>query len=357
MSLAAIVNGVRYTRAKSIVVNRSIRNFVGWFEIVSSADNFNNFPIKINDDIQIIAGFQTPLLKGTVERLSISQGPEDHVIIASGRDITSTLVDSSLKTKQFKGPISFDGLVNRVMSEQGTIFPLIVATPVVPQIPETELVSAQIGETAFDFLDRYARRVQLILTTDEQGQVKILRAGRARISGIIQNVPGLPLNNVLTSSLDIDFSERYNEYVCRSQIAPAGLKSRVSTRNLVNQSASAKDTDVIAGRFLEFEAETAMDSSACQGRVDLEANVRKAKSFDYRAVLQGALSDIKTNTLVAVRDAVLGINSSMLVTNVNFSFELGSGTTTEVRATLENSFNPQIQEESSRGSVGGAFIK
>lgn len=341
MSLSAVVNGVVYTRAKEVRVERSIRNFNGWFTIVSSADELDRFPIRIGDRVQIIAGLTDVLFTGFVERLRIRQDAGTHDIIVSGRDITADLVDSALVTKQFAGPIAFDGLVNRVMQEQGAIYPLDVQVASLGRINETELISGEIGETAFEFLERYARRVQVLMTTSEDGAVSILRGGQA-VTGIsLQHVPGLPGNNLIMSEIDLNYTNRFNQYSCLSQISPAGQSEGVSTRDLVTQSGSSIDGDIRSSRFHEFKAETAMDSAACGERAKLENNLMQAKAFRYRGVLQGANASLRPNRTIAVRDSICGVRDTLLISDVRFSFKLGSGTTTDVECTLKDAFSVQ----------------
>ena len=182
MSLIATVNGTSYTRATSISVSRSLRNLVGWFELTSSADERNALPIKIGDRIEIASGGQV-LLTGFVEQLSVRQSASSHEIKISGRDITADLVDSTLKTKTFKGPIALDALIKRVLEAQGlSSIKVVSEAEALRQIEANELVNGEIGQPAFEFLETYARHVQAVLTTSARVRSSYFAPSRRRVA-------------------------------------------------------------------------------------------------------------------------------------------------------------------------------
>lgn len=339
MSLGAIVGGTLFNRAIAISVSRNVRNFVGWFEISSSPDDLDRIPIEVNDRVQIVGPNNEVLMTGNVERISVSYSADGHRITASGRDVTADLVDSTLRTKQYQGPISFDGFVNRVMSEQQVLFPLDVQVTGIGDVGEKEIISGDIGERVMDFLERYARRVQVVLTSGPDGSVVILRSGKQRSPQTILNVPGLPINNVLSSEVDVNFAHRFGEYSCLSQLSSASGGVTVPPDNLVSQGGNVKDNSIRSTRFYEFEAETPMDSARAKDRVSLEANLRAARSLRYTAVIQGIKPDIQINQAIGVRDRICGLDDVMLVSGVRYSFSLRSGSTTEVQCTFRNAYS------------------
>lgn len=343
MTLAAVVNGTRFSRAKAIRVSRSLRSFAGWFEVVSSADDNERLPIRINDRIQIVSGASDVLLTGFVESLRVRQDAGSHEIAVSGRDITADLIDSTLKTKQFTGPIDFPALVSRVLDAQGLgAIRVINEAGQLPQIKATELVSGEIGQSAFDFLEKYARRVQVVLTTNGDGSLLIMRASARDSGATLIRLAGNQANNVLSSSLEINAAGRYRDYICQGQLAPAGSDFDGTTEETTAQSGSARDSGARATRFYEFEAETPMDGTACGDRAKLEANVRRAASLDYSAVVQGVPSGFEINRLVDVRDDFCDIGDRLLITDVEHRFDSG-GTVTEVGCSFKDAFT--LQEE------------
>lgn len=358
MSLAALVNGTLYSRAKGIRVSRSLGAFAGFFEIVSSADENQRLPIRINDRIQIVTGFGQVLLTGFVEALSVRQDAGTHEIRASGRDITADLIDSTLKTKQFNGPIGFLDLITRVLQAQGLgSIKVVNQAGQLAEIKESELIAGEIGESAFGFLERYARRVQAILTTNEDGAILVMRAGTARAQGALTRQTGNPLNNIIESSIDLNVASRFGAYSCQSQLAPAGVNFEGTAEQVIEQSGGASDAGVRASRFFEFEAETAMDAQACRDRARLEANIRRARSLSYQATVQGVPNAFRINRLVPVRDDFCGINATLLISEIEHRFDMG-GTTTGLGCTFSDAFS--LEEKlatttAARQETGGGF--
>ncbi len=360
MTLGVVVNGALFQRAKAITVSRSLRSFAGWFEVVASADGSERLPIKLNDRIQVVSGATGGLLTGFVESLRVRQDAGSHDITVSGRDITADLVDSSLRTKEFNGPIGFEDLVGNVLRAQDLISIGVVneAGPL-GDIKESELISGEIGESAFGFLEKYARRVQAILTTNEDGNVLIMRAGAIDSGVQLIRQAGNPATNILASSVEINVTDRYRDYVCQSQISTAGPNVDATVQEATAQSGSAQDRGARSGRFLEMEAETPMDSDACGDRAKLEANVRRAQSLDYRATVQGVPTDLRLNRLVRVRDQICGIDDRLLISEIEHRFDM-SGTTTSIGGTFRDAFTLQEELElatAARSSAGDDFVQ
>lgn len=256
MTLGVVVNGTLFQRAKAISVRRSLRSFAGWFDIVSSSDPNERIPIRINDRVQIVSGTSDVLLTGFIESLRVQQDAGSHEITVGGRDITADLIDSTLKTKQFNGPIRFLDLVSNLLREQGlSSIRVVNEAGQVGEINETELISGEIGESSFAFLERYARRVQVLLTTNEDGAILVMRAG-ATDSGVslIRSVSS-PLNNILASSVEVNVAGRFGEYACQSQLAPGGPNFDGTTQEATSQSGTATDSGIRSTRFFETEAD------------------------------------------------------------------------------------------------------
>lgn len=348
MTIGMIVNGTLFGRVKEIQVSRSIRDFVGWFSFVSSADANSALPVRANDSVQIVANQQGVLLTGFIESISVRQSANEHEISGGGRDKTADLLDSSLRTKEFNGPIRFVDLVSRVLSEQGLSYQVIDQTGGIENIRDDELVSGEIGQGAFDFLETYARRVQAVMTTNALGQIVLVRSDGATQSqrGLIRQT-GNPQSNILQSEVSIDWSRRYRNYTVQSQLSSAGSSDfSFSVEQSTNQSGSAFDRQARPGRFLEIEAETSMDSITASRRAALQSNLRRADSLQYTATVQGDGVGFSLNSIVDVQDDFCGIDSAMLVTDIKTSFGVNYGTVTTIGMTYSDAIS--LSEEQSR---------
>lgn len=358
MTLSAVVGGTVYSRALSVSVSRDVRNFLGWFQITSSPSEFNNLPIKSGDKVQIINGQRDILLTGFVESIDIRYSAGDHQIVASGRDITADLVDSTLRVKQYRGPIKFDGFVNRVMSEQGLVFPLIVESDQVGEIGKDEILTGETGQGVMDFLEVYARRAQLVLTSGPTGTVNIIRAGKSTVQQSIINIPGNPLTNVVECSMRLNNSYRYSEYSCTSQLSVVAGTVDAETETVINQRGLAEDKGARKGRFFEFEAERSMDSNVLSDRAKLESNLRQARAISYSAKFANIFPEFEINKKVRIDDTICGMRGSFLIASVKHSFDLQSGAVTEIEVTSPNAYSLEAdlnEIQSTRSDVGEGF--
>lgn len=339
MTLAILVNGNLFQRAKGIAVERSLSNYVGHFSVTCSADPDSLIPIKKGQVVDIVSLDLVPFIKGYVERISVVQDSEGHEVTFSGRDITCDLVDSSLRVKKYKGPISFPSLVEKVISDQGLSFSVINQATGLDKIGENEPINGDIGDGAFAFLDTYARRVQAVLTTDETGNILIMRSGKETSSFQIMrtNEPGL--NNIIASEMEISDEQRFNEYRCVAQLSSDGDLFTATPTDAASQFGVSADAAIRPGRFKEFEAETAMDAAACLNRADLENNVAAARGFSYSALVPGLHPSVKINRLVRVKDDLCGVDDLLLINGVAVSFDLNGGTQTRIDCVARNSYS------------------
>lgn len=357
MSLSLVIDGQEYNRAKSVSVFRDVRKFAGFFEATLSADEFNNVPVKRSSAIKVINSVGGTIFNGYVDELSVFQGIDQHEIKISGRDITSDLIDSTLVTKKFNGPIEFEALCRQVISEQGVNISILNLAGSLKRIEKTELVSGDIGQGAMEFLDTYAARVQAILTTNDDGRLLILRSDQAANSGLTFLRQRGAIGNIKQSSIRFSNVATFGRYVARSQVAPGNQDVTLETKDLVNQSGSVQDFSFRKSRFFEFVAETPMNSEELKGRADLEANVRRASSVEYSFVAQGDVPSVGINTLVRVTDDTCGVDDNLLVSSVRRVFSQ-SGTVTVMQCTLSDAYSlsaKKTQIEASRSTADGSF--
>ena len=84
------------------------------------------------------------------------------------------------------------GLEPEVINEAGTIRAF------------DDITSGEIGQSAFEFLEKYSRKRQVLLTTDGKRALILARAGEERAPADLLNLIGSSTNNILNASLDIN---------------------------------------------------------------------------------------------------------------------------------------------------------
>jgi prophage tail gpP-like protein len=347
MTLSLMVNGTKFREAISIDVHRSLGELCGYFNVRCSIGLGSFLPFGVGSAAQIVTESNRPVLTGFVEQIEVEQDTGSHDIAISGRDRTCDLVDGyapSGDKRRWKGPIAFDRIAKTVLADAGLSAILLVnEAGALQDITDKELVSFENSTTVFDFLDTYARRLQVILITNGDGNIVMIRASKATLQGkLIRNIIDKGIN-ILASRLTVNRAYRYNKYVVNSQVPVTFSDSDPS--EVINHLGEAVDKDIRPSRILMIDSEEPMTSDVARKRAEFEAAIRLGQSLTYSAVVQGHEvspgNPWQINRLIAVTDDLCAISDTLLVKEVNFRYDLTTGSTTEIVATYKNAYAPE----------------
>lgn len=338
MTLKLEVDGVPFDTYLSFSVSRSMENFSGSFSMTATDADVKGFPIKLGSLVKAtINGF--PILTGYVEKTSPSVSASSHEVTIDGRDVTADLIDSTLDASsvELTTPISLEEVIARVQAAVGTRLKVINNVPGLKPYGADELVSCKAGDGAFAFLEKFARKRQVLLNTDGLGNITISRNSEEEAEfAIFNDKDGNLLNNVLSSSASYDNSDRFRDYVVVSQAnlttTPSfgdepDLDAMVSVKSSV-----ITDSEIRPGRTMVIVAEKNSSIAEAIERAKWEANVRKARSRTYSVTLDGLVmpgtsKPYPINRLVEVSDEAVSIFSIMLVKSASFSVSADSSET------------------------------
>jgi prophage tail gpP-like protein len=341
------LNGEPYTNFDNVAVVRSMETVSGAFSFSSSANSKNLFPVRKGDAVQVLVdGVQ--VLDGHVERLSSSYSDKDHKITITGRDTLGDLIDSSVfGTKEFTGNITLTDVAKSILQGIGlTSVNVIDRTGGVRAFDETDITSAEVGQNAFDFLESYARKRQVLLTTDGMGNLILSRASTTVFPGQLKNVVGASDNNVLGGSFDTDDTGRFNRYVAQGQLNPFALD--VGAGDVSSQNGTATDGGIRSSRVLEFNVEESQDSFTAKDRAKWESNIRRARSVSYSPRVQGHSVDGEIwtpNTLVEIEDQFADIEATMLCRSLSYQQSIDQGSTTKLDFTYKDAYTLQAEQD------------
>jgi len=337
-------NGIDYRNLISATVVTSIKTVCGAFTITTTADGDDALPIKKGDRINVLADLE-PICNGFVDAVEVSYSADGHTITLSGRDSTQDLVDSTVgKRKEFKGGIGLVSLIESVLADLGdNDIKVINRAGFIPAFSSSEVSSAKVGQGAFEFIESYARKRQVLVTTDGSGNVILLRGGSTDSGVRLVNLKGdrQGTNNILSSNFKSDDSQRFSRYLVQTQGNPLFGLSDSKSKNLTQSSASATDDQVRNSRVLEFESRESMSAADIANRVKWEANLRRAQSLKYSVVVQGHTLNGKTwrfNQLVDVVDEFCDLDSTLLISDVTYSYSLDSGSTCQLDMTYPDAY-------------------
>ena len=344
MTLKIKINGQEFTNFQNAAVVANIGTVTRGFSFGSTATDLNLFPIKVNDLVEITAD-EIDILQGYVETLDVNYDVESHMIQVAGRSILLDLVDSTVPTQtEFKGT-SLISIAKTIMSELG-LEPNVINKAGTIRVFD-DITSAEVGQNAFEFLENYSRKRQVLLTTDGKTALVLARAGTERAPASLYNMVDSSFNNILSSQLRIDVSGTYNKYVVRSQLNPLIQGLGASPEDIADQNGQVIDSSVRVTRQLEINAEESMDSFSSSDRARWEANIRKANALAYSATIVGHSIDGQLwlpNTLVRVVDQFAKIEADLLIRAVTYEYSLSEGSITSLSMTRRKAFTLEVEQ-------------
>lgn len=364
MTMQLEVESQEYKGFTSMSVERRLDALSGVFTFNAVSEDGDPLPFRGGESCRVIVDGEA-VLTGFIEAVNVSYTPESHSISVSGRDKTADLIDSNLVAiNDLKGAgITLEGLIKKVIDQLGMDVGISdeAGTLIAPFNAAEDVVGPDPGENAFDFLEKYARKRQVLLTSDSKGNVVITQSSGDLIPATLQMVKGSDNNNILQSNVSYNTTRRFNKYTFASAqgfvaLNFAGFSDLAES---VDQSGETTDPDIREGRQLVIIPETAASSEQNALRAQWEANIRKARGREYSVVVSGFRNQTgalwKVNTIVSVVDTFAGINSQMLINSVEFSFNLETGSTTSMTLLASNAYTLELDEPKTETVGAGLF--
>lgn len=360
MTMILNVGGYSFKEFTELHIQRALDQIAGTFNFTASVHAADPFPIPRQSPCTVeING--TTILTGYVDVITVEYGATTHTVRIAGRDKTADIVDSKISEKlEFKAPITLDTVIKRTLEDIGaTDVKVINKVEGLAPYTKKELVSGKIGMGAFEFIDKYAAKRQVVLTTDGLGNIVVTRASSENSGITLRNSlqPGAQ-NNIKLATATFDDSERYNTYkLYAQQNHAADPKSTEHPKVGTYYSAEVTDDKVRPSRKYRAIGEGSQPSDKLLERAKWEANIREAKSFNYTATMvelgpysmEGA--PYQPNTLVTVIDDFADVEVELLIVRVSQSVTNTEGSITELVMMSREAFI-LIRSEPSKDKAG-----
>jgi len=358
------VDGISYDGFKEVYIRRSLDTVSGFFRLIVNSHDVSKFPLKMGQTCEIFID-NNQVINGFIEKIDVIygayQGSQDHNLIIEGRDKTSDLVDSTLDGEfTYNGSTSLVTIISDVISKIG-----ISGVNVINNVPDLEsynddyIVSSSVGDNAFEFLERYARLREVLLTSDGQGNILITRAADGNPTSSLINTKELGnVGNIISARMVYDNTKRYSKYTAFSQAQISSLNYFASnTNDLTDISGQSIDEGIRGSRLYNFINENNATREECEKRAKWERNSRISPSKVYVPTVFG-FRDGDSNTLwspnkiVRVQDEFANMSSDLLLNVVEFSQGLTAGSKTTLTLIDKDSYSTKIaisrSEEQSR---------
>ena len=334
MAFEIRVNGVLFTLWETASVQRSIDTNCGVFRFTSTNKSPADYPVKAGDAVQIVVDGQS-IITGFVDVINAKGSKAQGMTIrVEGRDNVQDLIDSSVPdgAKSIETPISIQAMCREVIAALGLEIGVIFDAGSITAFPEGTEITADSGKKCMDFLTDFARKKQVYLVTNGQGDMIVFRpSGKISSTKLIQERNGTR-NNIISFSKNIDDSGRYFEYRVSSQDNFGADDEADYSADGVARKGLSEDDQIRLTRYLEIQAEESMDGTEIVDRAKEEQNIRTARGFEYSVDVVGTSQDDGTlwnfGQLVSVQDTVADVVGTYLIRAVSMSVDLNSGTIT-----------------------------
>jgi prophage tail gpP-like protein len=349
MSLKIRLNGQTFTDFISAQVLMSIETAASSFAFTSSAQIDNLFPIKEGDLVEILADDKL-ISTGHVEDVGVTYDAQSHTIEVKGRSLLADLIDSTVGSiKEFTGQVNLVDVARAVLDGLGlTSIKIINKAGTIKNFNAEDITSAETGKNAFEFVELYARKRQVLITTDGDGNMVLVKGSGVASVNRFKNIQVANDNNVLSARLTSSNASLFNQYIAQSQLNPVNLDEGVTTESVSGQVGVATDSSIRTTRTLEFNSEESSDSVTLNDRAAWESNIRRARAKNYIAVVQGhSASDEawEPNKLYKVDDDFCGVHGTLLSREVAYRYDLQNGSTTEINMTNRKAYTLQAEED------------
>ena len=350
------VNGREYFGFVSAAATKDIEDFCGQFSFTATG---YDFPIKIQDECEIFVNGRK-FLTGFIEKRSVSGSADDYSINVSGRDKLSLLVDNTInKSYQYVGGQTLGDFCQKIISDSNLDIKVIAEKN--PVIPAEDFPSCEIDSTIFEVIDDVCKRLQVIATSNENGDLILISPGSDLYPTAIINESSNENNNVLQYSYNEDFTNRFNTYKIYSQtnlsVLASPLDEDITSYDII---ATAEDTEINSQRKINIVMKNSYNNSQANDYAKYVSNIRRVKSKIYQVtlVLHQGTKDGKIweyNKLYNINDGFAGINTQMLCKSVTYKYD-NSGETTDLLFVAKDAFQVEASKPKTDRSKLGELI-
>lgn len=342
MTFEIRVNNKKFTLWESASLTRSIERNSGAFRFTSTNTRPADFPVKKHDRVEIVLNGQTKLT-GFVDNITASGSSRGQDVTVTGRDNTRDLIDSMVPNaaKSITTPTTLIKMCEFIIATLGADIGVINRSGVDLSFAQDVEINADSGKKVIDYLVEFARKKQVYLVADGQGNLAIYRpSSSVGSTQLVQSDDGIN-NNILSYSFEQNGATEYRTYLVTSQ-DNFGSDPSADPEGGVDRFGISVDLDVPRSRYFEIQSEESMSADELKSRSVEESNIRKAQGFTYSVDVQGVTQNNGElwdfGLVVPVRDSVVGVNGLYMVKDVTYSVNVGGGTVTSLTLTRPEAY-------------------
>ena len=355
------VNGIEYTNFTEAGVTLALDTLANDFTFDAALPDGENLNIKGGDACTVIVDGEL-VLTGYVENITGHYTATGHTIVITGRDKTSDLIDSSIDViDDIRDSVTLKEIIEKVIEHIGAGITVVNNVTPAPFNKAEDIIAPLPGDNAFLFVEQYAQKRQVLLTSNAHGDVVITNSQETSGGGALQNAINSDTNNIVEASWSYMAGALFNKYINKGQLDPGALDfaDAKTEYGLVSQRGEDEDTAIRVGRQLVTVLATGFSDDQLLERAKWSKKIRRSRSIAYSCHVPGFKNTANqlwaVNTVVSVFDEFANINQDLLINSVQFLYGAG-GSRTLLTLVPAGSYELQPTEPVAVGTNQDAFI-
>lgn len=317
--LTVIHKGTHYNFFDSIGVNTSLDDICGEFQI---ATTLSKRPPFNKGDFVVIQADGNNICSGFIEKVSGEITSTSSNVVFSGRDLLGDLVDSSLpiEASVTEGSISLPDLCTKVINALGIKSKVKNLVGYIKPFDEGEISAIKFEGKAGKYLQDFARKRSLYLNTDGNGYLVIFTPPKTSIYK-----EKLTYKSMLSRSFSFSDTERFNKIEVGGEANFSILNiGNLNFSDSVDQKQIFIDKAIRSTRYLQIQPDVSMDDSELEGKAKEEANIRRARGFEFSCVVPS--HRYLLGKLIQIEDKISGVSGIFLIRKVSYQTTLQGNT-------------------------------
>lgn len=320
-----VVNGTPFTNFISAAVTTSIESMANDFSFTASS--VDTIPTIRKGDSIVASVDGEKKVTGAIDEVAGVDQEGSHTVTYSGRDKTGDFQDSQINIidELRPGALTLKRIIEAVIAHLGS--DLIVIDNVNPAAFDAaeDRIETIVGQSTLDFLLPLARKRQVLLPSNGDGNIVIAQSQPIDSEAILQRLLKSDTNNIMSQSWALDDKQEFNKYIFRGQLDPRALNvaGEASVASVEDQGATFVVSGPRVGRQRVVVEKVSYSSGQLKDRAIWASQLAKAQATRFNCIAFGHRNSAgalwEENTLAQINSELADITRKMLVNTVTFS--------------------------------------
>lgn len=366
-----ILNGSPFSGWKKVSVTQTFDNATGTAKLTLSPQPGNPLPADVGDTAQVVLEGR-PVITGHVHKVHASHDDKTHDIQIELRDKTQDLIESTTGPGlEFKPPVKLKKVAEDTLKKMGLSGIKVIDNASPDDYREYgEMPVGAIDQFGHDWLDSWAKKRQVVLTTDGKGNLVIDRNVMRALGGFLhKSFEDDPINNIQRASYENSDFGRYNKHSCAGQKSTTDPSWEKQAKSYAPGQADpvsknireAVDSSVRPERRLYYRGEVGVEGDTPEKAAKWRSNLARARKYTFSATVAGFTCQSGDlwwpGFVIPVHDDHFLISDVMFIKEVEFHKEWGKGGTTVVKCTFKEAYSDKAEAGKSRTGKAGLGAK